>query len=581
MFSKYYQSELAFLRGMGKEFAVAHPELAGLLAERGGDPDVERLLEGFAFLAARLRERLDDAMPELIHDLAEVLLPQVLRPVPACTVMEFLPVAGALRGRHAVPAGAEVASIPVDGVSCRFRTTAPLDLLPVSVVDATLDAAIGASPTVRLQLHAPQAVLPAVLSDEGIRFFIQGDAPFASTLLVWLARHLRGVEVRAPAARRSVQLGARAVRVLGLEPGFSLLPWPGLAPAGYRPLLEYFTLPQKFMFFEVRGLAAARELAEERLELVLQFERPPELPARIGKDTFRVNCAPAVNLFATAADPVAVAVLGEEHLLRAAGLDPRHAEVFAVDRVEGLPDARGGARPYAPFTSFGHGARGKDARFYRLRRRGSVVDDGLDAFVSVGTPRDGAPAVGEEVLSIDLTCTNRSLPARLKLGDVSVPTESSPTTARFRNITPVTNPVRPPLAGELQWRLVSHLASTRASLARPEALRSLLGLYNLPALSDEQAGRANQLRIEGIRGVDAAPARRLLEGAPVRGLRISIELDDRSFASPGDAFLFGAVLDALFAAQAPINSFTEVVARLTPSGREYAWTPRNGTRTIA
>src|SRR5512141_2299308 len=100
MFSKYYQSELAFLRGMGKEFAAAHPELAGLLAERGGDPDVERLLEGFAFLSARIRERLDDAVPELIHDLTEILLPHYLRPVPACTVVEFQPVAGALRARH-------------------------------------------------------------------------------------------------------------------------------------------------------------------------------------------------------------------------------------------------------------------------------------------------------------------------------------------------------------------------------------------------------------------------------------------------------------------------------------------------
>jgi type VI secretion system protein ImpG len=580
MFSKYYQSELAFLRGMGKEFAVVHPDLAGLLAERGGDPDVERLLEGFAFLAARIRERLDDAVPELIHDLTEVLVPQYLRPVPACTVVEFLPVPGALRARHVVPAGAEVASVPVDGVPCRFRTAAPLELVPVSVADAAVDAAIGANPVLRLQLQAPSSALPAVLGDGGIRFFIQGDPPFASTLLLWLARHLRGVEVRAPGSGRSVKLGPRAVRLVGLEPDFPLLPWPALAPAGYRPLLEYFTLPQKFLFFEVRGLSAARELAEERLELALQFERPPELPARVGKESFRVNCAPVVNLFATAGEPVAVGALGEEHLLRAAGLAPRHAEVHAVERVEGLPDARGQARPYAAFTSYGHGAQGKDARYYRVRRRASVVDDGNDAFLSIGTPRDGSPAVGEEVLSVDLICTNRSLPARLKLGDVSVPTESSPTMTRFRNIAPVTRPIRPPLGGDLQWRLVSHLAANRATVARPEALRALLELYNLPALADEQAGRGNQLRIEGIRAVEAVPARRVLDGAPVRGLRVALELEERHFAGPGDAFLFGAVLDTLFAAQAPLNSFTEVIARLTPSGREYAWTPRNGTRAI-
>jgi type VI secretion system protein ImpG len=580
MFSKHYQSELAFLRAMGKEFAAAHPSVAGLLAERGGDPDVERLLEGFAFLAARIRERLDDAVPEVIHDLTEVLLPHYLRPVPACSVLEILPNPGALRTRQVVPAGAEVASTPVDGVSCRFRTTTPTALLPLTVADAALDAAVGSTPILRLQLQTPPAALPAVFADDGIRFFIQGELPFASTLLLWLARHLRSVQVKGLASGRAVPLGPRCVRLVGLDPAFPLLPWPALAPAGYRPLLEYFTLPQKFLFFEVGGLGAARDVAEERFELALAFERPPELPARLGKDHFRVNCVPVVNLFATSGEPVRVTALGEEHLVRAAGMEPGQAEVFSIDRVEGLPDARGERRPYAPFSSFGHGPLGAEARYYRLRRRAAVLDDGQDTWISIGTPRDGAAALPEETLALDLTCTNRSLPARLKLGEISIATETSPTTARFRNIVPVTKPIRPPLGSELHWRLVSHLAANRAPLARLETLRALLELYNFPALVDQHSGRANQLRIEGIRAAEAHPARRVLEGAPVRGTRVSLELDEPHFASPGDAFLFGAVLDELFAAQVALNSFTEVDIRLQPSGREYAWPPRNGARPL-
>jgi type VI secretion system protein ImpG len=579
MFSKHYQSELAFLRGMGKEFAAAHPNLAGLLAERGGDPDVERLLEGFAFLSARIRERLDDAVPEVIHDLTEILLPHYLRPIPACSVVEFLPISGALRARHAVPAGAELASAPVDGVSCRFRTAARLELVPVTVVDAGLDAAIGASPVLRLQLQAPQAALPSVFAPEGIRFFVQGELPLASTVMLWLGRHLRAVQLKAGSGK-AVTLPPGSVRLVGLDPDFPLLPWPALAPPGYRVLQEYFTLPQKLLFFDVRGLDAARDVAEERFELSLQFERPPELPARVGKDTFRVNCAPVVNLFSTPGEPIRVTALGEEHLVRGAGLEPAQCEVAWVDAVEGLPDARGERRAYAPFSSFGHGGEGARARFYRLRRRHAVLDDGIDTWLSIGTPRDGSPGTGEETLSLDLTCTNRSLPARLKLGEISIPTQTSPTMARFRNIAPVTKPIRPPLGSELHWRLVSHLAATRAPLSRVENLRALLELYNFPAFVDQQSGRANQLRIEGIRSADAHPTRRILDGAPVRGARIGIELDEPQFASPGDAFLFGAVLDELFASQVGINSFTEVSVRLQPSGREYAWTPRNGTRPV-
>src|SRR3972149_4296981 len=118
MFSKFYQSELAFLRATGSAYAEAHPQAAGFLSGRGNDPDVERLLEGFAFLAARIRERLEDGLPEVTHDLTELLLPQYLRPLPAATVVEFTPLPGALRVRGRVPAGAELASVPVDGTAC-------------------------------------------------------------------------------------------------------------------------------------------------------------------------------------------------------------------------------------------------------------------------------------------------------------------------------------------------------------------------------------------------------------------------------------------------------------------------------
>jgi type VI secretion system protein ImpG len=578
MFSKHYQSELAFLRGMGKEFAAAHPQVAGLLAERGGDPDVERLLEGFAFLAARVRERIDAGVPEIVHDLTETLLPHFLRPLPAASVVEFVPVPGALRARARVPAGAELASVAVDGASCRFRTTADVDLVPVTVADAAVDQAIGASPAIRIQLHAAAAALPTVLHDDGLRLYVHGELPLATTLLLWLGRHLRQVELRAPASGRTVQLGPRAVRLSGLS--LPLLPWPRLAPAGYRVLQEYFTLPQKFLFFDVVGLSAAKALAEERLELVLRFDRPPELPARIGKDTFRPNCAPVVNLFSIAGEPVRFETIGEEHLVRAAGMEPRHAEVYSVDAAEGLADARGASRPYAPFFGYGHGREGADARFFRTRRRASVLDDGIDTFLSIGTPRDGGPGPAGETLSLQLTCTNRSLPAALKLGEISVATQTSPTMARFQNVVPVTKPIRPPLGTDLHWRLVAHLAASRSPLARADTLRALLDVYNFPALADQQAGRANRLRIEGIQAAEASVARRLIGGAPVHGTKVALDLDEARFASAGDAFLFGAVLDELFAAQVGVNGFTELAVRLQPSQREYAWAPRNGTRPL-
>jgi type VI secretion system protein ImpG len=580
MFSRFYQGELAFLRAMGRAYAEANPSAAGLLADRGSDPDVERLLEGFAFLSARVRERIEDSIPEIVHDLTELLLPHYLRSIPAASILEFVPVPGALRARLRVPRETEVGSVPVEGTACRFRTTADLDLLPVTVQDVSLDQAIGANPALRVQLQTSAQALPALLQPEGLRFFIQGELPLASTLLLWIAEHLKEVEVRGATSRRAVTLPRGSVRAIGFDPAFSLLAWPRFAPAGYRNLQELFAIPQKFLFFEVRNLDAAADLAEEGMEIVLRTERPPELPARVTRDTLRVNCVPVVNLFRTTADPVRFETLGEEHLLRAAELSPAHMEIHSVDSAIGMPEGPGERRPYHAFTSFAHGTLGNDARYYRLRRALSPIDQGLDTWLSVSRPVDSGAVPGPEILASDVTATNRSLPAQLKLGEISRPTPASPTLARFRNVTQVTKPVRPPLASELHWRLVAHLAASRAPIDGPEILRELLELYNFQALLDQQAGRTNRLRIEGLRECATSGARRIVEGAPVRGTRVVLTLDEDHFAGPGDAWLFARAVDELLAAQVGINAFAETVAHLAPSQREYRFPARAGGKAL-
>ena len=130
MFNRYYQDELAYLRELGKEFAQAYPALAPMLADRGGDPDVERLLEGFAFLTGRIRQKLDDELPELILAVAQLLFPQLVRSLPSASILELTPLQNALREARMVPAGTEFDSTQVDGVRCRFRSSVDCELVP-------------------------------------------------------------------------------------------------------------------------------------------------------------------------------------------------------------------------------------------------------------------------------------------------------------------------------------------------------------------------------------------------------------------------------------------------------------------
>jgi type VI secretion system protein ImpG len=579
MFSKYYLSELTYLREMGRAFGLANPTIAGLLVERGADPDVERLLEGFAFLTARIRERVEDDIPEMVHVLADLLLPHYLRPLPACTIVELTPQLRALRGRSLVPAGAELAAQPIDGTSCVFRTTSDVELRPLTLEEAHLDKSSSTAPVLRLSFQTNEQGRTEVFTPNGLRLFIHSELATSALILLWLLRYCRGVQVRFGSGH-SVWLPPTAIRPIGFDRQFRMLPWPR-ASEGYRQLQEYFTLPEKFLFFEVHQLESAAPFAEDRFELAFHLERPPPLEARVGKDMFRLHCTPAINLFSASAHPLRHQTLDGEHLLRASDMEPRHSEVYSVDRVTGLQAGRNERRNYQPFFDFAHGAgAGAEPAFYRLRRTPSPIDDGIDTYLSLETARDVVPSLSEETLSVDLTCTNRSLPARLQVGDICQATFTSPTQARFKNITPVSRPARAPLGTELHWRLLSHLAINQHSLADAGALRRLLDLYNFHALTDDLTGRANRLRINAMRAVEVRACTRFLEGVPVRGNRTTLELDETSFMGTGDAFLFGCILDELLASNVTLNAFNELALRLQPSQMEYSWLPRNGTQMI-
>ncbi len=579
MGAKYYESELAYLREMGREFALVHPSTAGLLAERGNDPDVERLLEGFAFLTARIREKVDDAVPAIVQGITELLLPHFLRPLPATSIIQYNPSIKALRGVQPVARGSKVASSPMQGTSCQFRTTQEVELLPWQVVDVQLDETAAARPVIRLMLDTTEAGRAVVMRREGIRILLHGDMSICSTLYLWMRRYLVDVEIRN--GDTSTSLGGKVIKPVGWTDEDAVLPWPTFSQPGYRYLQEYFTLPDKFLFIDVVDFHKFGELTEDRIELRFTFERPPGLEGRITTDNFRLHCTPVINLFDVSGDPVKLDPLVYEHLLRAAGVNPKHMEVYEVTDVIGIRQGQTQRRPYLPFFGFAHGGdKVKDEAYYTLRPTPSPIDEGADMYLSVVTPRDVAPSEVEETLSMDLRCTNRALPAELQLGEISTTPRGTSSPASFKNISPVTTPVRPPLGSELHWRLLSHLAINRQSLGNVETLRSLLSLYNFQKAVSQVVGRANELKIESIRTVESTPITRMMQGAPVRGVQTMIELDEARLGTTGEAFLFGCVLDEVYANHAPLNSFNELRVRLHPSKTMLRWPARSGRQSI-
>ena len=459
MITRYYQQELARLKELGAEFAERHPALAPMLGGPSADPDVERLLEGVAFQTALLRQKLDDDFPELIHDMVRLAAPHYLRPMPATTIVAFEPKPSLVQSQT-IPAGTELASVPVEGTRCLFRTTSPVELHPLEMEDAVFVHQPGLAPAITLSL-ALRGITLADWRPRSLRLFCAGEFPQAAEFLLILSRHLKRIILTPAEGGMPAILPAASLQPAGFNDDEPLLPWPPHAFPGFRLLQEYFVAPQRFLFLELTGWEAwSGRGAGSRFTVSFELDSSPFPPPGVKQESFILFATPAVNLFSRDAEPVLLDHRRERYLLRPEGMPPGHAQVHSVDRVTGFSSETAAERAYHPFGLFRGGA-GSHPTFHTTAAA-SPVRPSLDVYLTVAYPKGkGLPA--PETLSIGLTCTNGRLPESLRIGDLREPTACSPDCATFRNIAPVTPALMPPLGGDLLWRLVSHLALSRLS----------------------------------------------------------------------------------------------------------------------
>ena len=586
MFNKYYQDELTFLREMGKEFSQAWPDLAHMLAERGSDPDVERLLEGFAFLAGRIRQKLDDEFPEVTHGLWNLLWPHYLRPIPSMSILEFKAVPGAVRDKVHIPRGTGIASVPVEGTRCSFQTCYGVDLYPMELTGAEIEEKAGAPLTLRIGFQLSEGAQLTQLGMDSLRLFLYGESEVTSLLYLWLCRNLNEIVFQGYLEGKPSQqfrLPSSAVTTAGFTEEEALLPSPAISYAGFRLLQEYFALPSKFMFLDIQGLLPAADLETGgKFELQFRFNAGLQKIPKVKKENFRLFCTPIINLFAHTADPFRLEHDRVEYRLRPASVDAKHFEIYSVEKVVGWEQGQTRPREYASFYDFKHDLAGEQQSiFYQIRLRPSVTGAGTELFISFVSEQQENLLPPAETISVDLICTNRNLTDQLRIKDVSEATANSPEFATFQNITGVTTSIRPPLDEGLHWRLLSHLALNYLSLADVTSLRSILQLYNFQALYDRQAARANQLRLDAIQSVRSKPMDWLIKGVPVRGVSVELDLVENNFSGEGDLYLFSTILNELFALYASMNSFTRLTVRGVKEGEVYQWAPRLGNQILA
>ncbi len=574
MINRYYQRELANLRELAAEFSKKHPALAPMLSGPSQDPDVERLLEGSAFLSGLIAQKLDDEFPELIHGLMRLVFPHYLSPVPSMTVLKFSP-KRSLMEPLTVPAGAQAASIAVEGTSCQFTTCYPVDLAPLALTEISSLQSAGHTTGLKLTFELAGMTL-AKWNPSQLRLHMAGDYGRAADRYLLLMRHTRQITLKPRDGGTPLVLGSNSLRPVGFGADDAAIPYPTQSYPGYRILQEYFTLPEKFLFFDVAGLEKWQDKGQGTVfDMVFDFDRPVLDPPQFGKDSLVLFATPAINLFPHEADPILLDHRMPEYRVTPAGESTGHFQVYSVDSVIGFMQGSVGQRDYYPFEMFNPMSEARPV--YSLNHRRSALEEKTELLLSVAYPK-GAGEPQTETLSLKIRCTNATLPESLQIGDVNKPTETSPVLADFSNIRPPTATRQPPIGKESLWRLLSHLYLNYLPMADTENLKALVKLYIFPETKDRAGVLAGIKRAEAISEMSVKTTSRLVGGVMMRGQLIEIKLDPTGFASLGDMYLFGSVLDSFLAGYAAVNCFTRLVVEDILKKERFEWPARIGER---
>lgn len=570
-FLDLYNRELQLLYEHAGEFAEEYPGIAerlgGLIADRS-DPMIAGLLEGAAFLAARVQLKLKHEFPEFTNNLLEQLVPNYLAPTPSALLARLLPPYGdpALREGQRIPRGSYLEATYLERdrrVACRFRLSADVVLWPFDLAAAEYFGAPGplqalgvpipghAIAGLRLTLRH-RAAADLELEPADAEAAKQPDLRFAGCRTAELPVYLLGGEADAVALYE--QLFARCVGVffryldefgdpvvlrapddciaqLGLEEEDALLPSDMRIFRGFDLLREYFMFPRKFLGFKLTQFARMMpRLPAKTVDVIFAFDEVnTRLSAAVKPSMFALYAAPAVNLFEKTTDRIPVAARHHEYHVVPDRSRYLHFEPHRI--LEVYAHYAGGQEkvPVHPLYSAPEGGVDQRSLFFTARRvpRRRTVEErqygvasdytGTDVFISLVEPADveDRPAVAE--LSVRALCSNRHLTEHLPVGaggadfrildnvTLEVTCVAGPTPPREPVLVQMRGRAETAHTGAVAWRLINMLSLNQLGLVERGAGGNGRSLREMLALFADLSDSAIERRIRGVRSIDSRP----------------------------------------------------------------------------
>lgn len=598
----YYNKELGYIRKLAAEFAEVHPKIAGRLrisADVVEDPHVSRLIEAFAYLNARIRHKLDDDFPELTDSLLGVLYPHYLAPIPSMAIVQMR-CQPDMPGRYTVPAGAEIETEEVAGEPCRYRTGYPVTLWPITVEAASLTGrplvapanprAPGAVASLRLTLRCLTKDMTFTgLKLDSARFFLRGLPNEVYRLYELIFNNAVSVALAESAADPNpVILDASCIRPVGFGLDEGLLPYSPRSFLGYRLLTEFFTFPEKFLFFDIADLPIGKTVEfGNKLEIFIYLNRTEtDLERSISADSFALGCTPIINLFRQRTEPIQLSRNVYEYRVVPDARRQNAMEVYSVDKVIAIaPDDT--EVEYLPFYSVKHAEaqRTQNTFWHASRQIAGAHDSATELYLSFVDLGFAPNIAADWVVSVWATCLNRDLPNKMPFGGGRPRLnllEAASVVQSCVCLTAPTHTLRPALGQRARWRLISHLSLNHLSLSDAvegaDALREILKLYDYRDSAETRAVIDSILSVSSQR-VAARVASRGVSSV-CRGMEVVVEFDPKGFSGSG-LYLLASVLERFFALYCTVNSFTRMVAKVKGRAETLrVWPPRAGDRAL-
>jgi type VI secretion system protein ImpG len=569
-FLDFYNRELALLKEQAGEFAAEYPgvaeRLGGLIGDRL-DPMIGGLLEGAAFLAARVQLKLKHEFSEFTTNLLDQLVPNYLAPTPSTILAQAAPKFGdpALKEGRVIARGAYLDAAYRElerNIACRFRLTAPIEIWPLEIVGAeyfgspgplqALGLPVGAECAAGLRLQITMRAAERIEDEppdadarakpelrlsgcriKTLRTHILGAEGDAVALYEQLFSHCRGVWFRHldafgdPVAMRGDD---EMLRQIGFGEDESLTPSDMRIFQGFDYLREYFTFPRKFLGFELHGLhKIVPRIAAKSMDVVFAFDDVnPRLSSAVRKEFFALRAAPAINLFEKTLDRIAVKSNQHEYQIipdrsRTLDFEPnRILRVFA--HIPGRPQKI----PVEPLytAEAGRTAAGLVYTVRRLPRRRTADErkygqksdyTGTDMFLSIGESRDEGEADRVAEISVQALCTNRHMAEQLPIGDggadfrfledvtIEVRCISGPTRPLEPVMTSMAGKVDGAQSGDIAWRLINMLSLNHLGLVSRAGGDSGRSLREVLTLFADMSDSATERKVRGVRSLDSRP----------------------------------------------------------------------------